>query len=129
MTLGNAVIAYSDLSKDYFGDASEKVTYRSACISMAVANFISFLLGGMPLCHGAGGLAAVERAKSGGRQGEGGGFLPRGVGRAEVDEGADLHLLHRGPGRCQEAVAPVDAEAQMGVAGPGGRLARCSHRL
>ena len=61
MTLGNAVIAYSDLSKDYFGDASEKVTYRSACISMAFANFISFLLGGMPLCHGAGGLAAHYR--------------------------------------------------------------------
>ena len=61
MTLGNAVIAYADLSKDYFGDASGKVTYRSACISMAVANFISFLLGGMPLCHGAGGLAAHYR--------------------------------------------------------------------
>jgi len=61
MTLGNAVIAYSDLSKDYFGDASGKVTYRSACVSMAFANFISFLMGGMPLCHGAGGLAAHYR--------------------------------------------------------------------
>ena len=28
---------------------------------MAVANFISFFLGGMPLCHGAGGLAAHYR--------------------------------------------------------------------
>ena len=28
---------------------------------MAFANFISFLLGGMPLCHGAGGLAAHYR--------------------------------------------------------------------
>ena len=54
MTLGNAVIAYKDLSKEYFGDDSRKVTYRSACLSMACANGISFFLGGMPLCHGAG---------------------------------------------------------------------------
>ena len=61
MTLGNAVIAYADLSKEYFGEASGRVTYRSACISMALANLTSFLTGGMPLCHGAGGLAAHYR--------------------------------------------------------------------
>ena len=61
MTLGNAVIAYADLSKDYFGDSSKKVTYKSACISMALANFVSASIGGMPLCHGAGGLAAQYR--------------------------------------------------------------------
>jgi SulP family sulfate permease len=61
MTLGNAVIAYADLSKDYFADGSQKVTYKSACISMALANFVSASIGGMPLCHGAGGLAAHYR--------------------------------------------------------------------
>ena len=61
MTLGNAVIAYADLSEEYFGKDSKKVTYRSACVSMALANLGSFLLGGMPLCHGAGGLAAHYR--------------------------------------------------------------------
>jgi SulP family sulfate permease len=61
MTLGNAVIAYADLSQDYFGVQSQKVTYRATCISMALANFLSFLVGGMPLCHGAGGLAAHYR--------------------------------------------------------------------
>jgi SulP family sulfate permease len=61
MTLGNAVLAYTDLSKEYFGDQSEKVTNRKACVSMALANFLSFGLGGMPLCHGAGGLAAHYR--------------------------------------------------------------------
>ena len=40
---------------DYFGKDAEKVTYRAACISMSFANFISFLMGGIPLCHGAGG--------------------------------------------------------------------------
>lgn len=61
MTMGNAVIAYADLSRDYFGENSKKVTYRATCISMALANFLSFFLGGMPLCHGAGGLAAHYR--------------------------------------------------------------------
>jgi len=61
MTLGNAVIAYADLSNEYFGDQSKKVTYRAACISMALANLASACIGGMPLCHGAGGLAAHYR--------------------------------------------------------------------
>ena len=61
MTLGNAVVAYADLSKDYFGESSRKVTYKTSCISMALANFISSTIGGMPMCHGAGGLAAHYR--------------------------------------------------------------------
>jgi SulP family sulfate permease len=61
MTIGNAVIAYVDLSKDYFGDDSQKVTNKAACISMALANILSSTIGGMPMCHGAGGLAAHYR--------------------------------------------------------------------
>ena len=68
MTLGNAVIAYADLSKDYFGKHSAKVTYPAACITMGLANLFSSCVGGMPLCHGAGGLAAHYRfgARTGG---------------------------------------------------------------
>lgn len=61
MTLGNAALAYTDLSREYFGERSAKITNRKACVSMALANFFSFFLGGMPLCHGAGGLAAHYR--------------------------------------------------------------------
>ena len=61
MTLGNAVIADADLSYEYFGDDSKKVTYRALTLSMAAANLLSFVVGGMPLCHGAGGLAAHYR--------------------------------------------------------------------
>lgn len=61
MTLGNAVIAYTDLSQDYFGDRAKRLTNRKVCLSMALANFFSFIFGGMPLCHGAGGLAAHYR--------------------------------------------------------------------
>lgn len=68
MTLGNAVVAYADLSKEYFGKDSGRVTYRAATISMALANVFCFFVGGMPLCHGAGGLAAHYRfgARTGG---------------------------------------------------------------
>jgi len=61
MTLGNAVIANADLSGEYFGAGSRKVTYRALTVSMALANLFGFLVGGMPLCHGAGGLAAHYR--------------------------------------------------------------------
>ncbi len=61
MTVGNAVVADADLSKTYFGQRSHRVTYRALTISMAIANLASAVLGGMPLCHGAGGLAAHYR--------------------------------------------------------------------
>jgi SulP family sulfate permease len=61
MTIGNAVIANADLSHEYFGKDSQKVTYRALTISMALANLLSFVVGGMPLCHGAGGLAGHYR--------------------------------------------------------------------
>ena len=61
MTVGNAVIANADLSKEYFGEESRKVTYRGLSITMAMGCILSFFLGGMPLCHGAGGLAAHYR--------------------------------------------------------------------
>ena len=61
MTLGNAVIANADLSIQYFPQDGRRVTYRALCISMAMANLLSFFLGGMPMCHGAGGLASRYR--------------------------------------------------------------------
>ncbi len=61
MTMGNAVVASVDLSEQYFPEARTKVTHKSLTLSMALASFGSFLLGGIPLCHGAGGLAAHYR--------------------------------------------------------------------
>ncbi|MDX2447844.1 MAG: putative sulfate/molybdate transporter [Desulfobacterales bacterium] len=61
MTLGNAVIANADLSIQYFPQDGRRVTYRGLCISMALGNLLSFFLGGMPMCHGAGGLASRYR--------------------------------------------------------------------
>jgi SulP family sulfate permease len=61
MTIFNAVLANSDLSRQYFGEDAKRVTNRALCISMVGGNLMSFLVGGMPLCHGAGGLAAHYR--------------------------------------------------------------------
>lgn len=61
MTVGNAVVANADLSREYFGPQSHRVTYRGLTISMGLANIVSSAIGGMPLCHGAGGLAAHYR--------------------------------------------------------------------
>ena len=58
MTMGNAVIANRDLSFEYFGTESRRVTNRALCLSMGLANVFASLVGGMPVCHGAGGLAA-----------------------------------------------------------------------
>lgn len=68
MTIGNAIIANADLSREYFAEKSHKVTYKTTTLSMAFANGVCFLLGGIPLCHGAGGLAAHYKfgARTGG---------------------------------------------------------------
>ncbi len=61
MTIGNAIIANADLSANYFPETGKKVTGRSLCLSMAFANFVASFLGGIPMCHGAGGLASRYR--------------------------------------------------------------------
>jgi SulP family sulfate permease len=68
MTVANAVISNADLSRQYFGPHSSRVTHRGLCVSMALANGASFFLAGIPLCHGAGGLASRYRfgARTGG---------------------------------------------------------------
>lgn len=61
MTIGNAVIANADLTREYFGEKAKMASYRALSISMGMASVASFLFGGMPVCHGAGGLAAHYR--------------------------------------------------------------------
>jgi SulP family sulfate permease len=58
LTFGNAVVAVSDLAHEYLGDAARRVTAARVCLSSGLANIASALTGGMPMCHGAGGLTA-----------------------------------------------------------------------
>ena len=61
MTIGNAIISNTDLTHEYFPETAGRVTNRSVSISQGLANLASFFLGGIPMCHGAGGVAAHYR--------------------------------------------------------------------
>ncbi len=61
MTIGNAIISNTDITHEYFGNRAHRATYRSVANSQGIADVVSFFLGGIPMCHGAGGLAAHYR--------------------------------------------------------------------
>lgn len=61
LTFGNAVVAVTDVAHGYFGTDARRVTPARVCVSAGVANIASALLGGMPMCHGSGGLTAHYR--------------------------------------------------------------------
>lgn len=61
LTLGNALFALSDVSMNYFGKDAKKTTPSALSLGLGAANIIVGMLGGMPLCHGAGGLTAHYR--------------------------------------------------------------------
>lgn len=56
LTIGNAIFATALLSKDLFPN-NNSVTVRRLTFSHAFMNIVSGLLGGIAVCHGAGGLA------------------------------------------------------------------------
>ncbi|MHA1439061.1 MAG: putative sulfate/molybdate transporter [Promethearchaeota archaeon] len=58
LTLTNVMIATVSLIKDLFPEREKEVTANDLAINMGTMNLISPFLGGMPLCHGSGGLAA-----------------------------------------------------------------------
>jgi len=55
LSITNAVIATAALIRDYFPD--KPVSERKLMLNMGVMNVIASFFGGMPMCHGAGGLA------------------------------------------------------------------------
>ena len=61
LTFGNAVVAVNDLAHRYLGAAARRVTPSRVCISCGVGNVVAGAIGGMPMCHGAGGLTAHVR--------------------------------------------------------------------
>ncbi len=70
LTLGNAVIGTTDTCFTLFGrnPGTGRVSNRAFSVSMGLANLGTGLLGGIPMCHGSGGLAAHYRfgARTGG---------------------------------------------------------------
>jgi SulP family sulfate permease len=55
LTLTNATIATAALIRDYFPERT--VPERKLVLNMGVMNVVACFFGGMPMCHGAGGLA------------------------------------------------------------------------
>lgn len=68
ITLGNAIYSNVDVSRKLYPAGGRLVTYRAVTLSMGLANLAAFFFGGMPMCHGAGGVAAHHRfgARTGG---------------------------------------------------------------
>jgi hypothetical protein len=66
LTLGNAVIAIVAENNELFPD--RKVTEKKIAISQGIMNLASPFFGGIPMCHGAGGMAGHVRfgARTGG---------------------------------------------------------------
>jgi len=62
LTFGNAVVALSDVEHRYFGEAAARVSPTTVSLSCGLANMCAGVLGGMPMCHGSGGLTAHYQA-------------------------------------------------------------------
>ncbi|TAL29728.1 MAG: hypothetical protein EPN97_13110 [Alphaproteobacteria bacterium] len=58
LTLVNSVIGTHDVAQRYFGDAASRVTPARLLRSIGIGNILVAPLGGLPFCHGAGGVTA-----------------------------------------------------------------------
>ena len=67
LTLGNAVFAASDTCHSLWGEQARRVNPTRLGLSIGFSNIFIGLLGGFPICHGAGGIGA--HAQFGGKTG------------------------------------------------------------
>jgi MFS superfamily sulfate permease-like transporter len=59
LTFANSCLAPADAARVYFGDeAARRVTPSRLAVSLGAADLVAGAIGGMPVCHGAGGLTA-----------------------------------------------------------------------
>jgi MFS superfamily molybdate transporter len=61
LTLTNAIVLTALVVGDYFGEQSHRVTPARLSVSTGLANLFLVPLGALPMCHGAGGVAAHHR--------------------------------------------------------------------
>jgi sulfate permease, SulP family len=61
LTFGNSVVATADVERAYFGARASRVTPNRLAASIGAANLFAGLAGGLPSCHGAGGVTAHYR--------------------------------------------------------------------
>jgi sulfate permease, SulP family len=61
LTFGNSVVATVDAERTYFGERAWRVRPRAVAGSIALNNTLAGVIGGLPVCHGAGGVTAHYR--------------------------------------------------------------------
>ena len=61
LSLGNSVFATDDVMHHYFGGRARRVSARRLLLSLGLMNLATGAVGGMALCHGAGGATAHYR--------------------------------------------------------------------
>jgi len=61
LTFGNAIVATADAERSYFGDRACRVRPSRLAASIGLASGFAGLTGGLPLCHGSGGVTAHYR--------------------------------------------------------------------
>lgn len=61
LSLANSIISTVDVAHSYFGEQARRVTPRRVALAYALGNLWAGLAGGLPSCHGAGGLTAHYR--------------------------------------------------------------------
>jgi SulP family sulfate permease len=68
LSLGNSIYATADAARHYFGERAARVTERKLMLTMGATDAMTAVIGGVPLCHGCGGLTAHYRfgARTGG---------------------------------------------------------------
>lgn len=60
LTLTNALILTAIIAQDYFPEDRRRLTETNFALSSGIANLVLAPIGAMPMCHGAGGLAAYH---------------------------------------------------------------------
>ena len=58
LTFANSCLATADAARTYFGGAASRVRPGRLAMTLGVANLFAGAIGGMPVCHGAGGMTA-----------------------------------------------------------------------
>ncbi|MGE5189194.1 MAG: putative sulfate/molybdate transporter [Gemmatimonadota bacterium] len=68
LTLANSIAATCDAAATYYGPRARRVTPGALAVTLGIGNLLAGLIGGMPLCHGSGGVTAHHRfgARTGG---------------------------------------------------------------
>jgi MFS superfamily sulfate permease-like transporter len=64
LTSANSVLATSNVCEQYFGKNAMRVNARNLLYSIGFGNVLASLVGGLPFCHGSGGVTAHFRGGS-----------------------------------------------------------------